>query len=124
MHVMPVVRLGGLMMELVPLRVVAAPGTRTTFTCAYRSNERLTIEFEALSTGKGRPPTTMSRRDLLSDYVARYSWGASRKWTIVLQDHHSMVACRVRNDQGMTLGQLHALISKGAPLTNSPVFTH
>ena len=106
---------GGLMMELIPLRVVATSGTRTTFTCAYRSNERLTIEFEAISSGK--PATTISRRDLLSDYVARYSWGASRKWTVVLQDHHTMVACRVKNGQGFTVGQLHALISKGAFLT-------
>jgi hypothetical protein len=119
LHVL-LVPIGGLMMELVPLRVIATPGTRTTFTCAYRSNERLTIEFEAISSGE--PTSTMSRRDLLSDYVARYSWGASRKWTVVLQDHHSMVACRVRNGQGVTVGQLHALISKGASLTCSPAF--
>ena len=111
--------IGGLIMELLPLRVFPAPGVRTTFTCSYRSNERLTIEFEAISTGHSLP--TMSRRDLLSDYVARYSWGASRKWTIVLQKHHTMVACRVRNGQGVTMGQLHALISSGAELTVSAV---
>ena len=109
--------IGDLIMELLPLRVFPAPGVRTTFTCSYRSNERLTIEFEAISTGHSLP--TMSRRDLLSDYVARYSWGASRKWTIVLQKHHTMVACRVRNGQGVTMGQLHALISSGAELTVS-----
>ena len=89
------------MMELVPLRVVATPGTRTTFTCAYRSNERLTIELEAI-----------------------YSWGVSRKWTIVLQDHHTMVACRVRNGQGVTMGKLHAHISKGASFTSSPLLIY
>ena len=38
-------------MELVPIRVHAAAGSRATFTCSYRGHERLAIEFQVLGLG-------------------------------------------------------------------------
>ena len=107
------------MMQLVPLRVTYPPETRVTFTCSYRSNERLAIEFQAISESESKFGST--QLGLLSDYVARYSWGAQRKWTIVLKNHHRLVACRVRNHEGTVVGQLHAVVSPGATVANYSV---
>ena len=40
---------GGLIMALTPLRVHEYEGSRITFTCTYRSSERHTIQFMALT---------------------------------------------------------------------------
>ena len=100
------------MMELVPLRVYEPPGTRTTFSCSYRSNERLSIEFEALKTLE--TARVFSKRSVMADYLSRYSWGANRKWTLVLEPDHRMVACNLRNSRGFIVGQLTAVIDTGS----------
>ena len=102
---------GGIMMELVPLRVHEPVGTRTTFSCSYRSNERLSIEFEALKEYPG--VRLVSKREILSDYFSRYSWGANRKWTLVLEAEHRMVVCRLKNSRGGVVGQLTAVLNPG-----------
>ena len=105
---------GGVMMELVPLRVHECPGTRTTFSCSYRSNERLQIEFEALSTLNTAQHNRMfSKREILADLVSRYSWGATRQWTLLVQPHHKLVNCNLRNAKGFLVGQLTAVIETG-----------
>lgn len=103
--------LGGIMMELIPLRVHEPVGTRTTFSCSYRSNERLSIEFEALKEYPG--VRLVSKREILSDYFSRYSWGANRKWTLVLEAEHRMVVCRLKNSRGGVVGQLTAVLNPG-----------
>lgn len=102
-------------MELVPLRVQEPPGTRITFSCSYRSNERLSIEFAVLK--RELPTRVVSRRDLLPDYVTRYSWGATRRWTVVLEQQHRMVACTLSNDRGLVVGQLTAVVNTGSRYT-------
>ena len=64
-------------MELSPVTVCAAPGNRITFTCSYISNQRLDIEFSSSS-------SSLVRREIMSDSGARYSWGATRQWTVVV----------------------------------------
>ena len=107
------------MMELVPLRVAAPPGTRTTFSCSYRSNERLSIEFEALNARDTASLRVFSKRSVMPVAAERggrqqYSWGANRRWTLVLEARHRMVACNLRNARGLVVGQLTAVIETGS----------
>ena len=101
-------------MELSPEEVCAAPGERVTFTCSARSSERLTIEFltSALASPVTRAPQP---RALAGDSTARYSWGAVRMWTLVLDPEASIarVTCRVSNVAGVVVGQLHARVYTG-----------
>ena len=99
------------MMELVPVRVHEPAGTRVTFSCSYRSNERLNIEFVALKSDK--PVRVFSKRDILTDFPAKYSWGANRKWTLVLEKEHRKVACTLKNVRGVVVGQLTASVNTG-----------
>ena len=101
-------------MELSPEQVCAAPSERITFTCSARSRERLTIEFltSALSSPVSRQPEP---RAIAGDSTARYSWGAVRMWTLVLDPDTSItrVTCRVSNVAGVMVGQLHARVYTG-----------
>ena len=110
---------GGIMMELVPLRVLDPPGSRTTFSCSYRSNERLTIEFEALTLLAETEERAISKREVMAEGVAaaaagRYSWGANRKWSRVLAEDDRMVVCRLKNSFGLLVGQLYSVIGSGS----------
>ena len=119
------------MMELVPLRVAAPPGTRTTFSCSYRSNERLSIEFEALNARDTASLRVFSKRSVMTAAAAaersgrqQYSWGANRRWTLVLEARHRMVACNLRNARGLVVGQLTAVIETGSsPCVESVAIT-
>ena len=101
-------------MELSPEQVCAVPGERITFTCSARSRERLTIEFltSALSSPVSRQPEPQA---IAGDSTARYSWGAVRMWTLVLDPDTSItrVTCRVSNVAGVMVGQLHARVYTG-----------
>ena len=94
-------------MELSPVTVCAAPGNRITFTCSYISNQRLDIEFSSSS-------SSLVRREIMSDSGARYSWGATRQWTVVVSPDTRQVTCSLLSSQGATVGQLHANIYTGA----------
>ena len=97
-------------MELSPSHVCHVPGTRVTFMCSYRSSERLEIDFETSDTFS---PTTRVRPQFGRDVTARHRWGASRLWTVVLEPDIKMVTCRVTNNLGITVGQLHARVNTG-----------
>ena len=99
-------------MELVPLRVHEPAGTRTEFTCSYRSNERLSIEFAAYKTDTAAR-RLFTKREVLGDFLSRYSWGASRRWELVLEREHRTVACILKNGQGLVVGQLTASVNTG-----------
>ena len=95
-------------MELSPSQVCAAPGARATFYCSYRSPDRLSLEFhtsQSYSPSHTRAPT----RDL----ARRYTWGATRLWTLVITPEVRMVTCRAMNKFGVTVGQMHARINTG-----------
>ena len=103
--------LGGLVMELSPAHVCEVPGTHVTFTCSYRSSERLEIEF--VTSRVYRPGTARVSQLTGRDITARHSWGAMRKWTVELGSEVRMVTCRVVNLVGLTVGQLHARVKSG-----------
>ena len=102
---------GGLVMELRPARVCLAPGpgTRVTFTCSYRSSQRLDIQFD---TSYDYTPRTRVL-DGVRDVTARHNWGATRMWTRELGPDVRMVTCRLTNRAGVTVGQLHARVYSG-----------
>jgi hypothetical protein len=104
------------MMELTPLVVYDTPGSRTTLSCSYRSNDRLEIEFEALTlTDTDR---MLRKREVTSELTAAaagYSWGANRKWSLVVSPEHRMVVCRLKNRLGLLVGQLFSVIASGSP---------
>ncbi len=106
------------MMELTPLVVYDTPGSRTTLSCSYRSNDRLEIEFEALTlTDTDR---MLRKREVTSELAAAaagYSWGANRKWSLVVSPDHRMVVCRLKNRLGLLVGQLFSVIASGFPLS-------
>jgi hypothetical protein len=109
------------MMELVPLRVYDPPGTRTTLSCSYRSNERLDIEFEALTLRESerilrkRDVTSPAETTAMATAADRYySWGANRKWSLVVEADHRMVVCRLKNRLGLMVGQLFSVIESGS----------
>ena len=95
-------------MELSPVTVCAAPGDRVTFTCSYISSQRLDILFSSSSS------SSMVRREILSDTGVRYSWGATRHWTIVASGSGREVTCSLVSRAGDTVGQLHASLYTGA----------
>ena len=102
------------MMELSPLSVHEPAGTCVTFKCSYKSNERLHIEFEALSMVRmNEKRRMMSRREVLEDIMHRYVWGDTRHLTLVIQPEHGLVNCNLRNSQGFIVGQLTAVIHAG-----------
>ena len=102
------------MMELTPLNVEDPPGTCVTFKCSYKSNERLHIEFETLSTRHiNENSRLISRREVLEDIMHRYSWGDTRHLTLIIQSQHTLVNCNLRNFRGFIVGQLTAVINPG-----------
>ena len=100
--------LGGVIMELSPVSVSLSShlGHRVTFTCSYIASQRLQIDFSSSPS----PSSSMVRREVMSDSVARYSWGATRHWTVVVSPTTNLVTCSLLNNQGDTVGQLHASI--------------
>ena len=117
--------LGGIIMELSPVSVSLSSlsshrGHRLTFTCSYIASQRLDIEFSSSSSSSSSSPSSMVRREIMSDSVSRYSWGATRHWTIVVSPATSLVTCSLLSNQGVTVGQLHARIyTTGASLSLS-----
>ena len=112
---------GGILLELVPLRVHEPAGSRAEFTCRYRSNERLSIEFAAYKTDQAAV-RLFSKREVLGDFLSRYSWGATRKWELVLQREHRTVACILRNSQGLVVGQIMATVNTGSVVQSSSYY--
>ena len=111
------------MMELVPLVVHDPPGARTTLSCSYRSNERLDIEFEALTLTDTerilRKRDTAIEAAVTAVEVAAgagpYSWGANRKWSVLVAEDHRMFVCRLKNRFGILVGQLYSVMASGSP---------
>ena len=89
---------------------------RVTFTCSYIASQRLDIEFSSSSSpsSSSMVSDSMVRREVMSDSVARYSWGATRHWTVVVSPATRLVTCSLLSNQGITVGQLHARIYTGA----------
>ena len=106
-------------MELSPVSVSLSSlaSHRLTFTCSYIASQRLDIEFSSSSSSS--PTSSMVRREIMSDSVSRYSWGATRHWTVVVSPGTSLVTCSLLSNKGLTVGQLHARISTGASLSIS-----
>ena len=106
---------GGLVMELTPARVCLAPGpgTRVTFTCSYRSSQRLDIQFDTSHAFTPETRVLAHELDTVKDVTSRHNWGATRRWTRVLGPDVRMVTCRLTNVAGVTVGQLHARVYSG-----------
>ena len=108
-------------MELVPICVHAAAGSRATFLCSYRGHERLAIEFQVLGLGNrtgeevARTGEEVAR---VGEGVARvrregqYSWHATRQWSLAVSGQ-ALVVCSLRDTEGRSLGRLAALVTSG-----------
>ena len=105
-------------MELVPIRVHAAPGSRATFTCSLRGHERLAIEFEVLGLGN-RTGEEVARtgeevaRVRRAEGGGQYSWHATRQWSLEVEGQ-ALVVCSLMDTAGRSLGRLQALVTSGA----------
>jgi hypothetical protein len=96
------------MLELMPSRVTRPVGTEITFSCSYHSNEELTIEFSVEPTTPEPPPSPT-----YTDSFMRYEWGSKRLKTVFIHPYHRLVICRVRNKEGIAVGEITSMIYPG-----------
>ncbi|XP_046437149.1 basement membrane-specific heparan sulfate proteoglycan core protein-like isoform X37 [Daphnia pulex] len=113
---------GGIRMEMVPMRVQAAPEQVVNFVCAYFSMERLEIDLQPIGhnhiDGKLLPNSaqySLSNTSLMlgqpvRDILDRFAWGSRRTLSLRIDAGHRQVKCRVVNADGLILGELTALI--------------
>ena len=126
-------------MELTQDTDLSFSETTSTFSCSYRSHRKLSIQMSAVrddsanyvervteSSAATRPPSPETSLPLrpVSDYVARYTWGAMRKWAVELPEGHVAVVCVVTEVDGSEVGWLRLLVDKGARLSEHQTNAH
>jgi hypothetical protein len=116
-------------MEMVPMRVQAAPEQVVNFVCAYFSMERLEIDLQPIGhnhiDGKLLPNSaqySLSNTSLMlgqpvRDILDRFAWGSRRTLSLRIDAGHRQVKCRVVNADGLILGELTALIQPAGSLS-------
>ena len=116
-------------MEMVPMRVQAAPNQVVNFVCAYFSMERLEIDIQPIGhnhiDGKMLPISaeySLSNTSLMlgqpvRDILDRFAWGSRRTLELRIDSGHRQVKCRVANTDGLVLGELTALIQPAGSLS-------
>ena len=95
-------------MELTPRRMRKRVGSRATFRCKYRANEKHNIQFVAFGSGESTRYSGLMHAGQYSG--GYYRFGGMRYWTTALKRDHTMVACRIWTLNGILVGQLHSVL--------------
>nr|QYB17310.1 heparan sulfate proteoglycan [Laodelphax striatellus] len=117
--------LAGLMLGMMPMRVMARPGAVVRFNCSYHSLEQLSITFEeAFCPPLNYSESLTAASSPFSSRIYRYYLGSERILDLKIQHGHKMITCKVRNRQGIVVGSLSSLINTETatpgPVTDSP----
>ena len=115
---------GGIRMELTPMRVTAPAGQTAVFVCAYFSTERLEIDLIAVNLCHANTTANAVMGPAIKDVLDRFPWGSRRTLTVVVDQHLREVLCRVTDSQGRVRGELSATIQPAGSTLSQATTNH